>query len=182
MEGERVAEGVAHADNVSPALIGGFTLVRDTNPLDVISIPFPSELAVAVCIPLIEVRTEDARKVLKKNISLGSAVKQFGNIAGLIAGLHQSDMNLIGRSLTDVIIEPERAILVPGFKKVQVAAIHAGALGAGLSGSGPTIFALCRESTVASVENAMHVAFLEEGIKTLHFGTKISNEGCRVIP
>ena len=144
MEAERIACGAAHADNAAPALLGGFVLVRSYAPLDIVTIAAPDDLAAAIVHPHVEIRTEDARKILRARITMKDAVTQWGNTAGLIAGLLTGDYALIGRSLTDVIIEPARAILIPGFHRVKEAALDSGALGCSISGSGPSIFALAR--------------------------------------
>lgn len=149
MEAEKAACGVAHADNVAPALLGGFVLVRSYDPLEVYSLPTPPELFVTLIHPAIEIRTEDSRKILKKEITLHAAVKQWGNIAGVIHALHTEDYNLLGRSLTDHIVEPVRSAIIPGFQQVKAAALNAGALGCSLSGSGPSMFALCRGEAIA---------------------------------
>jgi len=153
MEGERLASGVAHADNVAPALLGGFTLVRSPDPLDVISLPSPGELYATVIHPQIEIKTADSRRILKSNLSLKDAITQWGNLGGLVAGLYREDYELIGRSLQDVVIEPIRSILIPGFTEIKEAALNAGALGGGISGSGPSVFALSKGK-----DNALKVA------------------------
>ena len=139
MKGEELASGTAHADNVSPALLGGFTLVRCGKTPDVISLPTPEELYATIIHPKIELRTADARSVLKKTISLEKSIQQWGNLAALISALYSSDYDLISRSLVDVIIEPERSVLIPHFNEMKKAALSAGALGSGISGSGPSI-------------------------------------------
>tara|TARA_B110000027_G_scaffold75411_1_gene80338 strand:- start:9843 stop:10763 length:921 start_codon:yes stop_codon:yes gene_type:complete len=144
MEGERLASGVAHADNVAPALLGGFTLVRSTDPLDAVSLPSPRELYATVIHPQIEIKTADSRRILKSSLSLKDAITQWGNVGGLVAGLYREDYELIGRSLQDVVIEPVRSILIPGFDEIKAAALNAGALGCGISGSGPSVFALSK--------------------------------------
>ena len=144
MEGERLASGVAHADNVAPALLGGFTLVRSTDPLDVVSLTSPRELYATVIHPQIEIKTADSRRILKSSLSLKDAITQWGNVGGLVAGLYREDYELIGRSLQDVVIEPVRSILIPGFDEIKAAALNAGALGCGISGSGPSVFALSK--------------------------------------
>ena len=143
MKGEAVASGSEHADNVAPCLLGGFTLVRGYNPLDVIQIESPQNLVAVVLHPQIEVKTSDARAVLSPTVSLKDAITQWGNLGGFIAGLYTQDYALIGRSLNDVIVEPYRKKLIPGFEEVKSVAINSGALGAGISGAGPSIFALC---------------------------------------
>ena len=156
MEGEKLASGTAHADNVAPALLGGFTLIRSYSPLDIIKIEAPTALYATVIHPQIEVKTSDARSVLKQTVSLKQTVTQLGNLGGLISGLYTDDYELIGRSLHDEIVEPYRSILIPEFENVKKAAIKAGALGSGISGSGPSIFALSKgKETAEKVGQAM---------------------------
>lgn len=150
MKGEKVASGCEHADNVAPCLLGGFTLVRGYNPLDVIRIESPDELFAVVLHPHIEVKTADARAVLQPMISLKNMITQTGNLGGLIAGLYTKDYNLIARSLQDVIIEPMRKHLIPNFDKTKQTALQNGALGSGISGAGPSIFALCKGQEIAN--------------------------------
>lgn len=173
MEGERLASGVAHADNVAPALLGGFSLVRSTDPLDVISLPSPSELYATVIHPQIEIKTADSRRILKSNLSLKDAITQWGNVGGLVAGLYREDYELIGRSLQDVVIEPVRSILIPGFNEIKAAALNAGALGGGISGSGPSVFALSKGKDKAlKVADAIRLVYEPFGIS---FDIHISN-------
>ena len=180
MEGERLASGVAHADNVAPALFGGFTLVRSYDPLDVVTIPSPNELFATVIHPQIEVKTSDSRKVLKNKISLADGIKQWGNVGGLVAGLFKDDYDLIGRSLEDHIIEPIRSILIPGFDDVKAAAIEAGALGCGISGSGPSIFSFSKgEETAQNVGEAMKRIYQNIGIDFDIHISKINSEGIK---
>lgn len=155
MEAERVACGSAHADNVAPSLLGGFVLIRGYQPLDVVRIPTPDELYCTLVHPQLELNTEDSRNVLKASIPLRDAVRQWGNIAGLVTGLMKPDYDLIGRSLHDYIAEPLRAVLIPGFDRIKRMAVEAGALGAGISGSGPTIFALSVSADVAAKVGAV---------------------------
>src|SRR5882672_1388096 len=144
MEAERVACGSAHADNVAPSLLGGLILIRQNNPLDIIPIPTPKELICVLVHPHIEVKTKDARSILKSTISLKDGITQWANTAGLVAGMMKDDYELIGRSIVDVVAEPLRSDLIPGFVKVKKTAMENGALGCGISGSGPTIFCLCK--------------------------------------
>lgn len=156
MVGEKLASGSAHADNVAPALLGGFILVRSYNPLDIIKIESPDEMYATVIHPQIELKTSDARSVLKQHIPLKDAITQWGNVGGLVAGLYTKDFDLIGRSLQDVVVEPLRGVLIPGFHEIKNTAIQHGALGAGISGSGPSIFALCKgRGDAAKVADAM---------------------------
>ncbi|CAG0900146.1 unnamed protein product [Cyprideis torosa] len=144
MIGEYVASGSYHADNVAPALIGGIILIRGYKPLDYIKLPTPKELWMTVITPKIQIRTYDARRVLKRRVELKDAISQCGNLAGLIAGIYTEDYDLIGRSLKDVLIEPQRAALIQGFDELKASAIAHGALGSGISGSGPSVFAMSR--------------------------------------
>ncbi|WP_153797068.1 homoserine kinase [Foetidibacter luteolus] len=164
MFGEKVASGVKHADNIAPCIYGGVTLIRSIHPLDIVSIEAPP-LHVTVVHPQIEVRTADARQILKHQVALKDAIKQWGNIAGLVAGFIKGDYDLIGRSLEDVIIEPVRSILIPGFDEVKKKSKEAGALGGGISGSGPSIFMLSKDAgTAQDVAVAMKEVFTRIGI------------------
>ncbi|MEO0571912.1 MAG: homoserine kinase [Bacteroidota bacterium] len=165
MQGEKLASNVAHADNVAPAIMGGFTLVRSYDPLDIVSIPTPKSLYATVIHPQIEIKTADSRKILKTNITLAQGIRQWGNLGGLIAGLYTHDYELIGRSLEDHIVEPIRSILIPEFKKVKEEVKKAGALGSGISGSGPSIFALSKgEKTAQKVAQTMKAIYEKTGL------------------
>lgn len=182
MEAERVACGSAHADNVAPSLLGGFVLIRDYNPLDVVNIPTPDDLCCVLVHPHLELKTEHSRQVLRQSIPLKDAITQWGNIAGLVAGLMKPDYGLIGRSLKDVIAEPVRALLIPGFDKIKERAVAEGALGCGISGSGPTIFALCTEAALARrVASAIREEFQSFQLNTEAYISKINREGARVL-
>lgn len=182
MEGERLASGVAHADNVAPALFGGFTLVRSYAPLDIISIPSPNELYATVIHPQIEVKTSDSRKILKTKITLADGIKQWGNVGGLIAGLFTADYDLIGRSLEDHIVEPIRSILIPGFNEVKSEALLAGALGCGISGSGPSIFSFSKgENTAEKVGQAMKSVYQNIGVDYEIHVSKVNPKGIKII-
>jgi len=181
MFGEKVASGVKHADNIAPAIYGGVTLIRSIFPLDIVPIK-PPELFVSIVHPQIEVRTSDARQILKHTVLLKDAIKQWGNIAGLVAGLLKHDYELIGRSLEDVIIEPVRSILIPGFNDVKRFCKEAGALGGGISGSGPSIFMLSKTRKDAeAVENVMKDIYNKIGLDYHTYLTTINNEGVKVI-
>ena len=183
MEGERIACGAAHADNVAPCLLGGFVLIRSYSPLDLIQLPSPSKLTVAIVTPELELRTSDARKILKRSVPLETAISQWGNVAALVAGIYSEDLALMGRALADSIIEPERGQLIPGYLVVKEAAIKAGALGCSISGSGPSVFALCSDPKTAQlVALDMQVAFANSGglTSTINIST-INTTGARVI-
>jgi homoserine kinase len=180
MNGEKIASGVKHADNIAPCIFGGVTLVRSIFPLEVIALPSPT-LHVTIVHPQIEVKTSDARSILKQNVQLKDAIKQWGNIAGLVAGLMKGDYDLIGRSLEDVIIEPVRSILIPGFDELKLACKAAGALGGGISGSGPSIFFLSKEQTTAmAVEQEMKKLYTGIGLPHHTYVTSINGAGVEI--
>ena len=182
MQGEKLASGNAHADNVAPALLGGFTLVRCSNPLDIIKIDSPSELYATVVHPQIELKTSDARSVLKQTVSLKSAITQWGNVGGLVAGLYTQDYELIGRSLHDEIVEPLRSVLIPGFDLIKKTAYENGALGSGISGSGPSIFALSKgEATAQKIAKAMSIVYDEMKLPYEIHVSKVNDQGMKII-
>jgi len=182
MEAERVACGSAHADNTAPAILGGFVLIRSYDPLDVVKLPVPEGLACAVVHPHTEVNTGDARKILKKEISLTKAIRQWGNLAALVAALFMNDLELLSRSLQDVIAEPIRSLLIPGYERVKEAAMMAGALGCSISGSGPSVFALCGNlERAGAVGKSMVEAFDSIGLDSDLYVSRINVEGPRVI-
>jgi homoserine kinase len=182
MQGEKLASGNAHADNVAPALLGGFTLVRSSNPLDIIRIESPSELYATVIHPQIELKTSDARSVLKQTVSLKSAITQWGNVGALVAGLYTQDYELIGRSLHDEIVEPLRSVLIPGFDLIKQTALENGALGSGISGSGPSIFALSKgKATAEKIAKAMCAVYDEINLPYEIHVCKVNAEGMRII-
>lgn len=182
MGAEQVACGTAHADNVAPSLLGGFVLIRSNDPVDIVRLPVPSGLSAAVVHPHTEIRTEDARRILKKELRLADAVRQWGNLAALVAALYEGDLGLLSRSLQDVVAEPRRGLLIPGFDAVKAAALDSGALGCSISGSGPSLFALC-----ASFERARHVGeamqaeFARTGLDSDLFVSPINLQGPRVV-
>jgi homoserine kinase len=181
MAGEKVASGVKHADNVTPVIYGGVTLIRSIFPLDIVSIPAPP-LFITVVHPQIEVRTADARQILRKEVLLKDAIKQWGNIAGLVAGLIKSDYDLIGRSLEDIIIEPLRSILIPEFNTIKKRSIEAGALGGGISGSGPSIFMLSKdEATAKGVESIMQEVYHHISLHHYTYVTSVNQQGCTIL-
>ena len=182
MLGEEATCGTPIADNVSAAIYGGFVLVRSYTPLDIVSLPVPSELRLVAIHPQVEVKTKDARDVLPKEVSLKKAVTQWANVGGLISGLYTNNYELISNSLTDVIVEPVRKKLIPHFDKVKEEAIQAGALGAGISGSGPAIFALCKGDEVAQkVYQQIEKTYQETGIDFHMTQSKINIKGIKII-
>lgn len=182
MAGEAVASGARHADNIAPAVFGGFTVVRALEPaLDIVALNAPP-LWVAVVHPQIEIKTKDARKVLPTAVPLGLAVRQWANVAGLVSGFLTADYELIGRSLGDYIVEPARAALIPGLAEARARALAAGAIGGGISGSGPSIFMLNKtEETARAVGAAMGSLFAELGIEFNIYVGPVGTEGARVV-
>lgn len=181
MHGEKLASGVKHADNIAPCIYGGVTLVRSIHPLDIIPLQAPP-IYVTIVHPQIEVRTADARSILKKQVQLKDAIRQWGNIAGLVAGLLQQDYELIGRSLDDVLIEPVRSILIPGFEAVKQRSLSAGALGGGISGSGPSLFMLSKDiETAHAVEKEMEQVYDLLDLPYYTYVTTINQQGVKII-
>ncbi len=182
MEGERLASGSAHADNVAPSLLGGITLVRSYSPLDVISLASPKSLCCVVIHPDIEVKTFDSRRVLRQNIPLKTAVQQWGNVGGLVASLYREDYELMSRSLTDYVAEPFRSALIPGFDELKRVAIESGALGMGISGSGPSVFALCKgEETALRVCKEMEFCMQAMGLGFKSYVSDINLKGATTL-
>jgi homoserine kinase len=182
MEGERLASGNAHADNVAPALFGGITLIRSYEPLDIIQLNVPRELCCVVIHPEMEIRTAMARGLLDRQLPLETAVRQWGNVGGLVAGLYREDYDLIGRSLVDYVAEPKRAGLIPGFNELKNSAMQGGALGAGISGSGPSVFALCRGEAVAvKVLKIMSGVMKSSGVGFNAYLSPVSSSGTGIV-
>lgn len=182
MEAERIACGSAHADNVAPSILGGFVLIRSYDPLDVVKIPSKAELWCALVHPQIELRTEDSRRVLPVQVPLKTAVKQTGNIAGLMIGLMEADISLISRSMVDSIAEPLRAQFIPGFDEMKSRSTEMGALACGISGSGPSVFSLCStRETSQQVGEAIQLIFKLKGIASELYVSSISDRGARIL-
>ncbi|OSY88168.1 serine kinase [Tenacibaculum holothuriorum] len=182
MLGEEATCGSPIADNVSAALYGGFVLVRNYDPLDIVKIPVPIELRLVCIHPEVTVKTKDARDVLPKEIPLKNAVKQWANVGGLISGLYSNDYELIGNSLVDIIVEPVRKHLIPHFDLVKSTAIKAGALGAGISGSGPSIFALCKgDANMNKVYDAVKNAYKTTSINFSIITSEVNTQGIKIL-
>jgi homoserine kinase len=182
-EGERDAAGSAHADNIAPSLFGGFVLVRSANPPDIVRLPVPAGLVAVVVHPELEIETARARALLGASVPIGDAVRQSANLGALVDALHRGDLGLLSRSLEDAIAEPRRASLVPGLAAIKRAAFDAGALGCSLSGSGPSLFALCNGADSADrVAKAMtRVMRAETGVDVQTYVSRIAPQGARVI-
>ncbi|MCF6295360.1 MAG: homoserine kinase [Flavobacteriaceae bacterium] len=182
MQGEKLASKSEHADNVAPGIFGGFTLVKSIKPLEVLEIPTPKELYATIIHPQIEIKTAESRAILPKEIPLKDAIKQWANVGSLIHALHTSNYELISRSLQDVIVEPHRSKLIPLYNEIKLASINAGALGCGISGSGPSIFTLSKGIEIAKkVESAMKNIYSETNIVFETYVSKINTEGIRII-
>ena len=183
LEGERVGAGSAHPDNVAPSICGGFVLVRRPDPLDIVQLPVPAGLTAVVVHPDLEIETARARAMLGDTVPLADAIRQWANLGALVDGLHRSDFALIARALEDTIAEPRRAPLIPGFADIKRAAIAAGALGCSLSGSGPSLFALCRDRViadrVAAAMTAVVRAHITGGVQT--YVSPIAPAGARIV-
>lgn len=176
--GEQIADGAYHADNVAPSLLGGIILVRDVQSLDVHRIPFPKGLFICVVYPHVQILTKDARSVLSDKIELKQHIEQSGNLGGLILGLYNGDFDLIKRSLNDIIIEPQRSVLIPKFYEVKEAALNAGALGCSISGAGPSVFAMSDNNiTAEKIGTSMKEVFSVNGIGCEIFISRINTEG-----
>ena len=182
MKGEALASKCEHADNLAPALFGGFTLVKSLSPLEILEIPSPDKLYTTIIHPQIEVKTADSRAILPKEVKLQEAIVQWANFGSLIHSLHTNNYQLMKRSLHDAIIEPHRSKLIPFYKEVKQAALNAGALGTNISGSGPSIFSLCKGiETATLVSDAIKKVYLSTGIKFDIHISKINIEGIKVL-
>jgi homoserine kinase len=182
IEGERIASGAVHVDNLAPSLWGGFVLIRGYEPIDLVHLPVPDNLWCAIVCPDIQIRTKEARELLPKSIPLRDVIRQTGNAAGLVAGLMSGNYELIGRSLHDAIAEPARACLIPGFLDLKNAALRAGALGCSISGSGPALFALAESRSHAeSVEQAMLKTLDGRSAPLLSFVSSVAKRGAYIV-
>ena len=182
MMGEKMACGAAHADNVGPSMMGGIVLIRSYAPLDIISLPVPKKLCMVVVHPHVEVLTRDARAVIPQKIALEEGIAQWANTAALTAGLFQSNFDLIARSVEDHIAEPNRASLIPCFYEVKTAALYEGALACSISGSGPSIFAMCEGMASAKVvAAAMKKQFTKAKIKSDVYISSVNTKGVMIV-
>lgn len=182
LQSEKLACGAAHADNAAPALFGGFLLIRENNPPDIVELPVPENLYCTIIHPEIEINTADARNILAPNVPLKDAVKQWANTAGLVAGLYRKDLTLISRSMNDYIIEPQRAKLIPHFYEIKKAALDRGALGCSISGSGPSLFALSNSQEIAQkIAGSMSAVLANYKICNQIYISTINTEGPKII-
>ena len=182
MEGERIACGTSHADNVAPSILGGFVLIRSYKPLDIIQVKCPDELYCAVIHPHIQLNTSDARRILKRDIPLQDVITQSANTAAFMTGIIKADFGLIGRSICDLVAEPKRTRLIPGFDRARRAALETGAIGCGISGSGPSVFALCiGEKASWQVAEVIKNTFSEEGLLSDSFVSTLNAPGAFIV-
>lgn len=182
IKGEALASKCEHADNLAPALFGGFTLVKSLSPLKILEIPTPNDLYATIVHPQIEIKTSESRALLPKEVPLSDAITQWANLGSLVHALHTNDYELIGNSLNDVIVEPYRSQLIPYFNEVKQAALKANALGVGISGSGPSIFTLCKGSETANkIKQAIQDVYSKTGIDFEIHVTKINTDGVKII-
>jgi len=182
MEGERIACGNAHADNVAPSLLGGVVLIRSYQPLDVISLTYPDNLWMSLVYPHVNIPTGEARKIIKTNVPLKDAVVQWGNVGGIVAGFCTQNIDLIGRSMQDVIIEPVRSMLIPYFYEMKQTALVNGALGFSISGSGPTVFAMTTSEQAAhNISQKLQELLKQKGVLSDSFVSKINPTGAKII-
>ena len=178
VEGEQIADGAFHADNVAPSLLGGLIMIRDNETLDFKKIHVPPGLFVAVIYPHITVLTRDSRAILAPDVSLKTVIRQSGNLAGFISSMYTADFDMMRRSLEDLIIEPQRAALIPGFYELKEMALKTGCLGFSISGAGPSMFALCDNSHLAEEICTKATGILAgKKIKSDTFLSKINLEG-----
>jgi homoserine kinase len=180
--GEAVASGAFHGDNLAPGLLGGMTLIASATPLHVVEIPVPEAIRCVVVHPDYQVETRMARGVLPREVPMSVAVEHGGYLAGFVAGCYRSDFDLIAHSLRDILAEPHRASLVPGFAGVKAAALEAGALACTLSGAGPSMFAWCvGDASAEKVCDAMRMAFAEAGLAARGWFAPVNDEGARIV-
>ncbi len=180
MQGEQLASGSAHVDNISPSLFGGLVLTVGVDQPRVKQVPVPGGIRCVLIHPHLELETREARGVLSKNVSLSDFVWQTANLAGFISGCYSGDLDLIRDSFEDVVIEPQRQALIPGFRTVRNAAMSHGALGCSISGAGPTVFAWCEAPRAEAIRLAMVAAFAEHGLKSDYWITVIEPPGARI--
>ena len=180
--GEQVASNQLHHDNVAPSMLGGFSVVRSNEPLDVLSIDYPEDIRVVVAHPQIEVKTKQAKRMLGRTMSISNAVIQFGNVAGLVLGMTSKDYNLIGRSMVDMLAEPVRSKLIPLYDEAKQATLDAGAIGTNIAGSGPAIFSFCKgDESAQTVLEAFKKVYSKSDLSVTYFISKINPEGAKRI-
>ena len=180
--GEQVASNQLHHDNVAPSMLGGFSVVRSNEPLDVLSIDYPEDIRVVVAHPQIEVKTKQAKRMLGRTMSISNAVIQFGNVAGLVLGMTSKNYDLIGRSMVDMLAEPVRSRLIPLYDEAKQTSLEAGAIGTNIAGSGPAIFSFCKgDKSAKAVLEAFKKVYAKSNLSVNYFTSKINPEGAKRI-
>jgi len=180
--GEQVASNQLHHDNVAPSMLGGFSVVRSNEPLDVLSIDYPEDIRVVVAHPQIEVKTKQAKRMLGRTMSISNAVIQFGNVAGLVLGMTSKNYDLIGRSMVDMLAEPVRSRLIPLYDEAKQTSLEAGAIGTNIAGSGPAIFSFCKgDESAKAVLEAFKKVYAKSNLSVNYFTSKINPEGAKRI-
>ena len=180
--GEQVASNQLHHDNVAPSMLGGFSVVRSNEPLDVLSIDYPEDIRVVVAHPQIEVKTKQAKRMLGRTMSISNAVIQFGNVAGLVLGMTSKNYDLIGRSMVDMLAEPVRSRLIPLYDEAKQISLEAGAIGTNIAGSGPAIFSFCKgDKSAKAVLEAFKKVYAKSSLSVNYFTSKINPEGAKRI-
>ena len=178
--GEQLASNQLHFDNVAPSLLGGFSVVRSNEEMDVLSISYPKDLWAVAAHPQVEIKTKEAKRMLGRTMSISHAVIQFGNVAGLVLGLTSNDYNLIGRSMVDMLAEPKRSRLIPLYDEAKKATLAAGAIGTNIAGSGPTIFSFCKgEESAHKVMEAYKAVYQNSDIEVNYYQSNINPEGAK---
>lgn len=178
VEGEQIADGAFHADNVAPALLGGMIMIRDNETLDIKKLHIPSGLFVSVIYPHIEILTKESRGILKQEVSFKDVIRQQGNLGAFVAAMYTSDFGMIGRSLQDLLVEPQRAHLIPHFYAIKEQAMNAGALGFSISGAGPSMFALSDNSGIAEkINEQANLLYQKNKVPVTTYLSKINHEG-----
>lgn len=182
LKGEAIASGEEHADNIAPAIMGGFTLVRSTNPVDIISLPFPENLYATILHPQIEIKTSDSRSLVPSKVSLTDVISQLSSLGSFIHALHISNYDLLGKSIKDLIAEPKRMKLIPYYENLKDIAVKSGSLGTSISGSGPSIFSLSKGiDTANEIQNQLKVFMNKTNISFTTYVSKINSIGVKVI-
>ena len=182
MEGEKYVSGSYHADNVAPIILGGISLVRSTDKIDVVKLPSPKDLEVIIVRPNIEIKTSDSRKVVKKKVKIEKMVKQSANLGSFISSLYTGDFNLMSRSVVDEVVEPDRALLIPEFDKVKEISKKNGCIAVGISGSGPSIFSLSNNRISSTkILDSISNHYEKLGISYDGFISKINSQGIKIL-
>ncbi len=179
--GEQIASHQVHYDNVAPSMMGGFTIIRSSNPLEILQVTVPGNLYLAMARPSVVIKTEEAKQILADSLTLDKAVIQFGNIAGLVVGMQNADIPLIGRAVEDIVATPFRSQLIPKFDEARSAALHAGAAGYNISGSGPAMFAICDGRKVAEKVVSALQEIYKDDVKANYYLTQPDSRGARLI-